>query len=108
MSPGALAEEAGQLRRMRRASFAEGTTLLVLLLVAVPLKHLAGMPIGVRVMGPVHGLAFVFYFHTLIQTLSGGGWTRGQCVRMTLAAFVPLGTFFNERLLRQHSSAAAA
>lgn len=102
MSPEAIAEETGQLRRMRGASLVEGTTLLVLLGIAVPLKHLADMPIGVRLMGPVHGVAFVFYFHTLFQTISGGGWSRRESVRLILAAFVPLGTFFNERLLRRH------
>ncbi|MEY4733742.1 MAG: hypothetical protein RLZZ464_1808, partial [Pseudomonadota bacterium] len=49
------------LRTLRWASWAEGATLLLLMLVAVPLKRLADWPLGVSVMGPIHGAAFVVY-----------------------------------------------
>lgn len=108
MTPVESKEELAQLKRMRLASAAEGTTLLLLLGIAVPLKHLAGIPIAVRVMGPVHGLAFVIYFHTLIQTLSGGRWSRAESWRMVIAAFIPFGALFNERLLARHARTSAA
>ena len=79
-------EELSQLRKMRAVSLLEGTTLLLLIGVAVPLKHLAGYPIATRVMGPVHGIAFVLYVWMLIQTVSIGGWSRGATARMVLAA----------------------
>jgi integral membrane protein len=66
--------EVGQLRRLRRVSLAEATTLLLLLGIAVPLKHLAGWSAGVAVIGPLHGLIFLFYLWTALQTVSGGGW----------------------------------
>jgi integral membrane protein len=93
------AEEIAQLDRMRLASVVEGTTLLVLLGVAVPLKHLAGVSAATAVMGPVHGLAFVFYVWTVVQTVSGGGWTRSEALRLGVAALVPFGGFVNERSL---------
>ncbi len=40
----AAAEDLAQIRRLRLASFVEATTLLILLLVAVPLKHAFGYP----------------------------------------------------------------
>ena len=61
MSPQQRAAELMQLRRMRVVSLIEGSTLLLLLLVAVPLKHLAGIFVATRIMGPVHGLAFLAY-----------------------------------------------
>jgi integral membrane protein len=48
------------MRRLRLASWAEGATLLLLLLVAVPLKRLAGWPEAVSLMGPLHGAAGFF------------------------------------------------
>lgn len=108
MTPVESDEELAQLKRMRMVSVVEGTTLLLLLGIAVPLKHLASIPIAVRVMGPVHGLAFVLYFYTLIQTLSGGRWSRAESWRMILAAFIPFGAFFNERLLARHARTLAA
>lgn len=49
------------LRTLRLASLGEGATLLLLLLIAVPLKRLAGWPTGVSIMGPIHGAAFLLY-----------------------------------------------
>ncbi|WP_207461419.1 DUF3817 domain-containing protein [Azospirillum sp. SYSU D00513] len=107
MTPQDIAEERRQLRRMRMVSLLEGCTLLLLVFVAVPLKHLAGWPIATRIMGPVHGLAFVLYVWMLIQTVSGGGWSRGETVRMVMAAFIPFGAFLNERALARRQAALA-
>jgi len=101
-------EELAQLRRMRAASVLEGTTLLLLLGVAVPLKHLAGLPIATSIMGSVHGIAFVLYVWMLIQTVSGGGWTRVEALRMVVAAFIPFGAFVNERSLARRQTSLAA
>lgn len=87
--------EISQLRRLEIASIAEAATLLLLVGLAVPLKHLGGWDTGVRVMGPVHGLAFVCYIWLAVQTVAGGGWSRRETIRLFLAAFVPLAGFFN-------------
>ena len=81
---------------------------LLLVGVAVPLKHLAGYPVATRLVGPVHGIAFVLYVWMLIQTVSMGGWSRGETARMVLAAFIPFGAFLNERALARRQSALAA
>lgn len=96
-------EDIDQLKWMRFASICEGSTLILLLVIAVPLKHLAGFPIAVRVMGPIHGLAFVFYFYTLIQTISGGRWRHSEVMLMIVVAFIPFGAFFNERRLARRA-----
>lgn len=51
-------EELAQLRRLEVLSAVEATTLLLLIGIAVPLKHLSDWPFGVQVMGPMHGVAF--------------------------------------------------
>ena len=99
------AEERRQVRRLRLASVVEGTTLVVLLLVAVPAKHLFGLPILVRLVGPLHGLAFLAYLWMLAATVSGGGWSRRETLRLALAAFVPFGAFANTGLLRRREAA---
>ncbi|SNB72789.1 MULTISPECIES: DUF3817 domain-containing protein [unclassified Agrobacterium] len=97
-------EELAQLRRMRVVSLLEGTTLLLLVFVAVPLKHLVGYPTATRVMGPVHGIAFVLYIWMLFQTVMIGKWSRRDAARMAVAAFIPFGAFLNERLLARRQS----
>lgn len=99
MSQDQKRDDFAQLSRMRLASALEGSTLISLLVIAVPLKHLLGVPLGVRLLGPVHGLAFVFYFFTLVQTLTSMPFSKSDSSRMIVAAFIPLGAFFNKRLL---------
>lgn len=90
---------------MRAASLAEGITLVLLVLVAVPLKHLAGYPAATAFMGPIHGLAFLIYVWMLIQTTSGGGWSKSETLRLMIAAFIPFGAFANERALARREAA---
>lgn len=103
-APSDAAEELGQLHRMRIVSMIEGSTLLVLIFVAVPLKHLGGYPIATAIMGPVHGMAFLLYVWMLIQTVSSAAFPRRDVVRIVLAAFIPFGAFFNERILRRRQA----
>ena len=102
------ADDRRQLDRMRIASILEATTLAILVFVAVPLKHVFGMPQAVSIMGPVHGLAFLFYIWMLIQSHFQIGWTGREWVRMILCAFIPLAGFVNERLLKHRQDALAA
>lgn len=108
MTPKDRAEEESQLRRMRAVSLLEGCTLLVLIFVAMPLKHLAGYPVATAIVGPVHGIAFILYLWTLVQTWAGGDWSRLDTARMFIAAFIPFGAFFNERILARRQAALAA
>lgn len=107
MSPQAE-DDRRQLGRMRIASLLEASTLAILVFVAVPLKHAFGMPQVVSVMGPVHGLAFLFYIWMLIQSHFQFGWSAREWVRMILCAFIPLAGFINERLLKHRQDATAA
>lgn len=104
MTPQERAEELSQLRRMRAVSLLEGSTLLLLLLVAVPLKHLAGVSAATHVMGPIHGFAFLAYLWMLLQTVSGGGWSRSDTTRLVVAALIPFGAFVNERALARRQA----
>ena len=97
-----------QVRRMRVASLVEGATLVLLLGVAVPLKHLAGMPTATTLLGPIHGLAFIFYFWTLVGSISGYGWSRSERVFMVLAALIPFGAFACERRLAKREATLAS
>lgn len=101
-------EDVALIRKLRFASFVEASTLLILLLVAVPLKHLMGYPLATRVMGAVHGAAFVAYAWCVTVVASGGGtWSRREMARLILAAFIPFGGFANAGLLRRKEATAS-
>ncbi|MGC2779299.1 MAG: DUF3817 domain-containing protein [Bradyrhizobium sp.] len=97
-----------ELKRMRAISLIEGSTLVLLVLVAVPLKHFAGLAIATRIMGPIHGLAFLAYIWMLIQLATSGGWPRAEIIRMAVAALVPFGGFVNARVLARRGTRLAA
>lgn len=106
--PSNPAEQLGQLRRMRLVSVVEGSTLMIMVFVAVPIKHLGGHAIATTIMGPVHGIAFLLYVWMLIQTLSAAHFSRRDVVRMVVAAFIPFGAVFNERALRRRQALLAS
>ncbi|MDR6820983.1 integral membrane protein [Neorhizobium sp. 2083] len=89
-----------QVTILRWFALAEATTLLVLVLVAVPLKHFAGIPDATRVMGPIHGLAFLVFCYAVIRSASEGWLTKGEVARLLIGAFIPFGGFVNERWLK--------
>ena len=89
------------LHYLRIASLAEGATLLVLLLVAVPLKRMADLPMAVSIMGPIHGLAFLIYSAMVLQALSTRLITTAETARLMMAAFIPFGAFMLNGVFRR-------
>lgn len=83
------------------ASWAEGATLLLLLLVAVPLKRLAGWPEAVSLMGPVHGAAFLLYSLMVVQQAGAGRLTARETLILLSAAFLPLGFLLVGKIFRR-------
>jgi integral membrane protein len=86
---------------MRRAVLAEGITLLLLVGVAVPLRHLAGIRGATQIMGPIHGIAFVTCLWLLIEAASSGTLTLAEATRLLLAAVIPFGVIFSHQYLGQ-------
>jgi integral membrane protein len=78
----------------------EGVSYLVLLLVAMPLKYLAGEPAAVRVVGMAHGILFVAYLAVLLRARLELGWTLRRLAEAFVASLIPFGTFWFERRLR--------
>lgn len=88
-----------KLRRLRLLAYVEGISLLVLVLVAVPLKHLFDAPLAVRVIGPIHGIAFLAYIVCVIDALGTRRIDRRQAGLAIVAAFVPGFFLFFARAL---------
>lgn len=93
--------ESAQIRRLEVITALEATTLILLVGVAVPLKHLLSWPLGVHVLGPLHGVAFLLFLWTALQTVSGGGWAPAEAVRLIGAGLIPFGGYANIRWLRR-------
>mgnify|MGYP000441069397 CR=1 FL=1 len=88
---------------LRRVGLIEGWSFLILLFIAVPLKHLMGMPIGVKIVGPIHGFLFMWFLYQLY--LFHKEYDYG--IKFTLMAFVtsiiPFGTFYLDKKLKEET-----
>ncbi|MEM5500308.1 DUF3817 domain-containing protein [Ahrensia kielensis] len=92
--------EVQQLKRLELMSLLEATTLTLLVFFMVPAKYFFDWPLGSRILGPIHGLVFLVYVWTVLQTVAGGGWMMRDVARLVLVAFIPLAGFFNIPWLR--------
>lgn len=89
------------LRDLRLAGLIEGTTLVLLMGVAVPLKRMADLPEATALMGAIHGVAFLVYLAMLIDAFSAGLLGRWVALRGLFLALLPTGTFWNDPALRR-------
>ncbi|MDD9936989.1 MAG: DUF3817 domain-containing protein [Myxococcales bacterium] len=85
---------------LRWVGFLEGASFLVLLGIAMPLKYAMGMPIGVKVVGPIHGVLFMVYVAMAAHAVSDGWLSKGQGLKMAIASLLPFGPFVVDRELK--------
>lgn len=88
------------VQRLRFFSIAEVISFLALLLIAVPLKWIAGEPQFVRIAGPVHGSLTLMYLASVFPARGKLGWDARQTIWALIAGIVPLGTIFVHNILR--------
>lgn len=87
------------LGRLRAVGFLEGVSFLVLLVIAMPLKYLAGRPEAVRLVGMAHGVLFVVYVLLVLQVSIERSWSWRKALLALAASVVPLGTFWADKKL---------
>ena len=90
--------------RLRLTGFAEGTSLLLLLFIAMPLKYYAGKPEMVTIIGWIHGFLFVCYMLAALIVCLRYKWPFARLIVAFLAAFLPFGTFIFDVQLKKEES----
>src|SRR5690606_36319978 len=87
------------LLRFTQVAFIEGISTVILFFIAMPLKYLAGWPLGVKYVGWAHGLLFVAYIVLLISCWYIYKWSFKRLVVFFLASLISLAPFWVERNL---------
>jgi integral membrane protein len=95
------------LGRLKLLGWLEGSSLLLLLGLAVPLKYVFDAPAFVKILGPVHGILFLLF---IFQAISAGieqQWSfRKTTWKVLVACLIPFGTFYiNAKLFKLNTPA---
>jgi integral membrane protein len=89
------------LSTLRVYNLIEGVSYLGLLVVAMPLKYVYGMPLAVRVAGGLHGMFFLLFLGALYQAKKDLEKSASWACLMLGVALVPGGTFILDDQLRK-------
>jgi integral membrane protein len=92
-----------KLGRIRIIGFLEGLSLLVLIFVAIPMKHLFHNPALSKFLGPIHGAIFlVFVLNTMSLAIEQNWKFRTTTWKIIAACFIPFGTFYIDHKIFKH------
>ncbi len=86
-------------------ALAEGTSFLILLFIAMPMKYFMGIPLAVRVAGSIHGLLFLLYVGQLVSLRTKYQWDNRFVIQAFVASILPFGTFLFDKYLREKEAA---
>lgn len=87
---------------LRVVSLSEGVSYLLLLCVAMPLKYVWGQPLAVKWVGWAHGVLFVALGLLLMLAMWRAALPFRAAFIVGVAALLPAGPFFADRLLKRH------
>lgn len=88
----------------RKIALAEGVSFLLLLLVAMPLKYMAGWPYAVKYLGWAHGVLFVAFLALALEVKGILGKNFGWLVWAFVASLLPFGTFVLDKQLQKEEA----
>jgi integral membrane protein len=87
----------GALLRFRVIANVVGVVLVVFILIAVPVRDLAGEPHLSQTISPIHGFLYFVYLLATVDLSRRSGWSVQRTVGVMLAGTVPFLSFYVER-----------
>lgn len=90
------------LKALRIVGFCEGMSFLLLLGIAMPLKYGFNEPLGVKILGSLHGGLWILYLGTAVWALGTLPGAIGKIALAFVASILPLGPFiFDSWVIRK-------
>lgn len=86
-----------QVKSFKWISILEGTSFLVLLLIAMPLKYIWEAPKMVEIVGMFHGILFVLYILGALWLYKAMNWNLKTLLVICVSSVLPLGPFYVEK-----------
>ena len=97
---------AAALQRYRVMANVVGVLLILLVVIAVPLKYFADMPTPVTVLGTAHGWLYALFFLSAVDLALRAKWTVKGSALTILAGTIPFLSFYAERNATRKTRAA--
>lgn len=94
-------EQTKWAKRFRWISLIEGTSFLILLFIAMPLKYMVDMPEAVTYVGGAHGALFILYIYLVFPTARSLKWGFSRTLFAIMASVLPFGPFIFDRNLKK-------
>lgn len=88
------------LKHFRFIGILEGSSLVILLFIAMPLKYWFNMPQAVTIIGTIHGYIFLVYMVAIVYAMIAVKWPFRFTIGAVLSAFIPFGNFFLDSRLK--------
>jgi integral membrane protein len=88
-------------RGFRITAIAEATSFLALL-VATYVKYGQDEPVGVQILGPLHGLLFIVYVLLALNLAPRAGWGVVTTLCVLIGAVLPFGGYVVDRRLARN------
>ena len=85
------------IKLFRLITLLEGSSYLLLLFVAVPLKYLMGDESYVKLLGMPHGVLFIAYIILSLVMRKKMNWNTTSFIIILLASIIPFGTFYVDK-----------
>lgn len=82
--------------------YLEGTSFLLLLCIAMPLKYMMGIPEAVKYVGMAHGMLFIAYIVLLMITAFRIKMPIWAVPAGVLGSFLPFGPFIFDNVLKKN------
>lgn len=87
------------LKHLSIMALVEASSLVALILIAVPLKHMADLPIAVKIVGPIHGALFIWTLGMLIFVLSRRELAPSKGLLFFFAMLIPFAGLWSHRMI---------
>jgi len=85
------------LKFFKLIALLEGTSLLLLLGFAMPMKYFFQEPIFVKSIGMAHGLLFIAYLILAVMQKIASNWSLKTLAIVSIASVLPFGTFYVDK-----------
>ena len=94
-------EQNATLKKLTIMGYLEGTSFLLLLGIAMPLKYIMGIPEAVKYVGMAHGVLFIAYILILMVTINKVKTPLWAMPAGVLGSFLPFGPFIFDHFLKK-------